>query len=260
MRVRVEGGAGGGAPGSGADAQGDTQGGYGGYVYGNFPVTPGQTVLMTAGGQGLIDGTRGLSQAGSGGTAYDGGGGGGGGGSRVLLDGVVAAWAGGGGGGSVAYHNGTAYTPRFNDGQTGAPGETGVSRYLVPPGGDLSDAFSIANGGNPGTETTPGTGGGFSGQRVRAKVGRAASGTNGGFGQTTPEDLRAGTGGSGAGGGGYQGGGSGGTLYAVVNNDHGVIPGGGGGGSNYLNPGLTATVVAQAGFVRAGRVIINIAS
>lgn len=193
-------------------------GDYGAQVGGNghrveaiYPVTPGETLKITVGGEGA-DGSSSspTTQAGGwpdGGTAFAGSGlrgGAGGGSSDVrqggtgLSDRIIVGGAGGGAG--------------FSSGYNGGPG-------VWPSGNNISGSAV------PGSQTAAGAGGGVVGEGV----GEAGSFGEGGDSYTS--------GGSGSGGGGWYGGGGGGR-----NTGFGAWIAGGAGGSSYINEDLTLSL------------------
>ncbi|MBX2907612.1 MAG: hypothetical protein KF744_16325, partial [Taibaiella sp.] len=209
--------------------------GYGGRVQCVIPVTPGQTLNIYVGGEGLtgrmsgsspIGGTGGYNGGGNG-TAYSSSyaGGGGGGATDIRIGGtalsnrVVVA---GGGGGAGNYLTSTAGSSKGGNGG-GLTGENGV-------------AGSTSTGTVGGGSQSAGGSGGLGGSNGALGNGGSLSGTS------NP---------SGGGGGGYYGGGSGGygsTTYSA----------GGGGGSSYTTSTATQVVHTQGyNFVGHGRVFLK---
>jgi len=189
-------------------------GGFGAYAAGDISVTPGETLIIIAGGTGAT-GTSSLH------------GGGGGGGSFVIRQSgnVPLVIAGGGGGGSYQ-----ASTPGFNASVTTTGGAGGYTA-TAPGNGGFTD-----NGGGGGT----GAGGGGWNAAGLSNNWATGGAMQGGPGGTTSYSGQGGFGGGGAsyhgggGGGGYSGGGGG--IYTV----------GGGGGASY-NTGINQVMTAGVG-------------
>lgn len=186
----------------------------GGYVKGNLATTPGETLYLYVGGQGLSVFTGGTAAQTAG---WNGGGpagtaqGNGGGGATDVRQGGQAlsnrkGVAGGGGGyGGVSSSEGTA-------------GAGGAAT------GEAGGGFGTATGGGGGTAAAGGAAG-TGGSPTAGASGVGGSGGRNGFNS------------GGGGGGGYFGGGGGGSSATGS--------GGGGGGSNYVG-GLTSTTSTQA--------------
>ncbi|UQC88385.1 fungal specific transcription factor [Colletotrichum lupini] len=225
MRFTVLGGGGGG-------------GGAGASINGSIAVTPGETVLLLAGGAGTrvnAVGAAGQSQYGNGGSASNNGGGGGGASALYLGQNLLAVAGGGGGGSIVVSNNGQgAFELNYNYiGGTSNAGDKGSSYNITLPSGTVT---STSNGGAPGTQILAGAGGRWTGLGTSAN-GNPGSGSVGGNGI-------AGAGGSfndgsGGGGGGYRGGGSGATGYYSVGSTVQRMPAGGGGGSSFVDASVS---------------------
>jgi hypothetical protein len=213
-------------------ANGVNTSGSGGSVTATIPVTPGETLFVYVGGQGVaassgVPGVGGFNGGGSGGGAPTTGvGAGGGGGSDVRQGGnglnnrVVVA--GGGGGGSVTW---SGWDGGYPDGMSGVyPGDGGGGTQTS--GGAGGSGIEGGNAGTAGTFGVGGTGGSTNGVGI----------------------------GGGGGGGGYYGGGGGGADDNLVTAPDGV---GGGGGSGFVIP--TATNLSSQDGVRTGngQVIIS---
>ena len=206
-------------------------GGNGGEIFGIIPVTPGTTLYIEVGGNGVpgtatAGGAGGFNGGGAGGTNGNNGiqlqGGGGGGGTDVrtikstdpgsLASRLIAAGGGGGGGGC-----GNA-----------APSGPGASGGIAPA---LGDAKGLdGGGGSPGVGGASGAFGGAGGAAPLGQPGApGASGIGGAGGNSTAGPTPGGTGGGG-GGGAFGGGGGGGQD----NDRSGAGGGGGGAGSNQI--------------------------
>lgn len=230
----------------GGDTSGDAQQdyGFGGFAQGDLSVTPGETLIAVAGGQGQTGsngtgGAGGYGGGGSGGNCHtsnpqqycgppSGGNGGGGGsfvwanGSLVLVAGGAGADSGGDGGGQTG-DTGCCLSPDPNiyGGKGGTQSGGGATGYCDECGANSA----------PG-----GTGGG--------PAGGPGSFGKGGDGGTYPSCTASACAGGGGGGGGYYGGGGGTALTGTL---------GGGGGSSYLSPMLAnayTTKGAGAGYGR----------
>jgi len=207
--------------------------GAGGQATATIPVTPGETLQVNVGGQGLAGltsagGAGGFNGGGAGGTSGNAGGGGGGAsdvrqGGTTLTHRVVVA---GGGGGSSA---------TFADSGFGAGGAGGGST-----GADGDPGLGVAGGGG-GTETDGGTAGTGSPSGVAGSPGNGGAG--GGGGAFTSQAA------GGGGGGGRFGGGGGGNDGSFNNGG-----GGGGGGSGFTPDG---TGLTQGGNTGHGGVTIS---
>jgi len=176
-------------------------GGLGGYVIGEFSVTPGETLNIYVGSQG---GTAGMAGYNGGGTGITSGGGGGASdvrqGGTALANRIIVA----GGGGGAAYETAWSSGWGINNGTADGGSGGGLS-------GNQGLAWqSACLGGTGGTQVAGGTIGGILGI--------------GGDGSSIHGDT-------GGGGGGYYGGGGGG--------DCGGYNGAGGGGSGYTTPSAT---------------------
>ncbi|MFH1228117.1 MAG: PEGA domain-containing protein [Planctomycetota bacterium] len=199
-----------------------TAGGKGARVQTMCSVTPGETLYIYVGGQGIAGtvaggGTGGTGWPGGGNGGNDLGGGGGGGASAIGLSAPPSSSrfviAGGGGGGGGTYSG-------FSAGKGGTGGEYGSK------GGDGALYSGLAAGGGwAGTSSGGGAGGVGAGSSHTAGTSGSSSGggTGGGGGST---------GGGGGGGGRYGGGGGGGSSWGG---------GGGGGGSSFGQTGATFT-------------------
>ena len=222
--------------GAGGGDGNSSSGGLGGYLAGDFVMTPGDSITVHVGGAGAtmsVGGVNGGGDAdpdGCGGLA----GGSGGGASDVrtagdtLADRIIVA-GGGGGGGGISFD------------ATG-----GVGGGNTPTAGASTNGFGGSfggpfDGGGPGSASAGGAGGGgggfLAGQAGALGVGGAA-GTDG----CTV---------AGGGGGGYYGGGGGG------GSSFGMGIGGGGGGSAYISPAATLTGSADGDQAGNGLVVIR---
>lgn len=190
-------------------------GGEGAVVTATIPVSPGDIIGITVGGQGGI-GTAGFNGGGTGNFSSDGqlvnGSAGGGGSSNVTVNGtpvIIAAGGGGGAGGSWAFG------VENNGGGDGgcATGQAGMGSPWIGVGGGGGTQFAAGVGGAPwaGVPT-----GGFSGSM--------GTGGQGGIWGSAP---------GGGGGGGYFGGGGGGNDGCCT----GANGAAGGGGGSSLTPG-----------------------
>ena len=216
-------------------------GGYGEQVSGTTTVTGGASLNVVVAKKGSpgsqpSGGAGGVGGGGAGGDGTSsnpqGGGGGGGGASGVYNSSTPLFVAGGGGGGSSTLND------AGNGGNAGKPGQNGWEYECI--------------GGNPGTVSAAGLGGGQSGNTTGTPVGGpvgdqgpctadaagSGSGSTGGTGglggyEASPATITAGGGG---GGGGYFGGGGG---QGSAAND----PAGGGGGSSYAVDGSATFVI-----------------
>jgi hypothetical protein len=204
--------------GSGGDSE--FSGGGAAQVTANLSVTPGQTLYVEVGGNG-VDGSSGGGSSFNGGAASGGAGAGGGGGASDIRTTPLAAGlvpdnrlivaAGGGGGG-----------------RNGASGSGALGGDAGAAGGEPE---GISQGGSPGGETEGGLGG--EGCFEAGDAGQRGSGGAGGAG----EIAEAGPGGGG--GGGYFGGGGGGGACTSGG-------GGGGGGSSLLAGGSLVVLSPSA--------------
>lgn len=224
-------------------------GGRGDSLNASIAVTPGQTIVAIAGGQGgtLVPG---LSAFGSGGAGLNGGGGGGG-ASALYLDGALLAVAAGGGGGSIIV--GTAIVAGVSwrdDNFTGNANTQGKSVMLVRDNSPPGVYASRAGGGLAGTASGPGAGGianGTSTSVSQGKPGVARVGGNGAVSAQPNTNAAYGSGGGGGGGGGFYGGGGGSSLYWNYQATYFyTAPGGGGGGYSFISPSLNVTGQAAA--------------
>lgn len=234
----------------GNETMGSTSGGQGAIMTGNFVVTPGQTLKVLTGGQGVT-------------AMYVGGGGGG---SFVwdqTTSTLMSAAGGGGGAGwddvtssgstgtnattTATANNGYTMTSGAGTGGNGGVIPTGYAGYAGGGAGWLSNGnngtihgctFNSTGGIRPLVSGAGGTGGGY--------VGTAA---NGGFGGGGGGNARCGAVGGG-GGGGYSGGGAGGEITLAL-----TYRAGGGGGS--YNSGTSP--VNSIGNTGNGLVIISVA-
>lgn len=238
---------------------GTTTQGRGAIVTATIPVTPGQTMWVNVGGQGLSNtqwGGTGWNRGGgwngggntgpgrSGSTSYAGGGGGA---TDIRLLGtstshrVVVAGAGGGGGAGrlTGYGMATSNSRGGDAGVLGATASAGTPGNLTPP------YSTPVRGGNGGTQFTGGTGGsgmyGLNGHNGSAGVGGGVRI----IGETYYNP-------GGGGGGGYYGGGGGGS-----GNSAGANGGGGGGGSSWVVPTATNTSSSVAPSTGHGSVLIT---
>jgi hypothetical protein len=226
------GAAGGARPDSGS---GEAQGGKGGRTTATLAVTPGETIVVNVGCQGVGDtdpscavpaggATGGEAGGGPGGLGSSIGAGGGGGASDVRRGGVVQQFrvlvAGGGGGA------GAAFAPQGVGGPGGAPA-----------GGKGADAFGPVGGGG-GTQSAPGTLGAGTPVALNGAPGNGALGGSGG-GEPGCADMTLSPGGGG--GAGYFGGGGGG---GDASNNGGA---GGGGGSSFGPAGTAFENGVRAG-------------
>jgi glycine rich protein len=188
-----------GAPGFGEDAVRSR----GARVSGSFTFLSGTPLFITVGGDGYYDG-------------YNGGVGGGGGASDVRLGfpdlkhRILVAGGGGGAGQQLIFDQ-----------------EKGFWRFIVVKGGDAGQP-GLASGGQAGTDTAGGAGGGDGTERGEPGVlGRGGEGADRG---------------GGGGGGGLYGGGGGGGCLGGDDRDHLCLesqPGSGGGGSSLVPPAGT---------------------
>lgn len=214
----------------GGNATGSGVGGHGATVTGDLSVTPGDTIYVEVGGNGVSGSANDLCQT----PTFNGGAncgsrsaGHGGGGTDVRS--VAAGQAGslasrlmvaGGGGGA----GGGASSPPADGGDAGQPGTNAPSPgdpSLSAQGGEAGTAFT---GGAGGAQSTTGGNGGLSG-------GFGVGGDGG-----TPGDF----GGGGGGGGWYGGGGGGGGAQSLP---YGA---GGGGGSSFTGAATNASVTGDA--------------
>lgn len=176
-------------------------GGNGGEVVGTLAVTPGQTFLVTAGGQGVSEtsgggksGAGGVGLAGyTGGAGGSGGGdeatGGGGGGTASVVqtsDGTPITVAGGGGGaGAGTPHGGTA--EHGNGGDAGATADNGSKGFGIDGGGAGKGGYMPTGVGQSAASDTydfvgGGGGGGVKGGSAGTAGGGDGLGTGGGGG------------------------------------------------------------------------------
>jgi hypothetical protein len=186
--------------------------GLGAMVSAEVPVTPGEVLSMTVGGEGGSgDGAAGYGGGGQGGSSeYDGGGGGASEAARGSAPGSPIVVAGGGGGA------GTGAT--FSNGQGGSGGGLASEAESGEEGLEAGGfPGASAGGGGEGATAAAGGSGGRSG---------GASGTLGAGGPGAGSCTHGG--GGGGGGGYYGGGGGGGGCYRES--------GGGGGGSSFVDP------------------------
>jgi hypothetical protein len=234
------------AAGSGASSTAGGQGGQGGRVAANVPVTWGEqltVVVGLAGADGGSGGNGGFGGGGSAGIPQGGRAGGGGGGGSFLFETtggpstlLIAAGGGGGGGGNSSTSGGA--------GAVQGPGADGTSASTPTAGGG---GAGIAAGGSGGL----GAGGPVS--KGSAGSGPATSANavgHGGAGGNSPSPSPDTTGGGG--GGGYFGGGGGGVQDPLA-----IFAGGGGGGTGYLDP--SATQVSVSTNTGDGSVVITYA-
>jgi hypothetical protein len=196
---------------------GNSNGGLGAKMQGQFDFTEATTLTLLVGGRG--------------GTTNSAGGGGGG-GSFVVKGGTPLVVAGGGGGGGATYTWGVG-----GNGLIGTSGGGGTGGYGGATSGGEGGAGASGNG--------AGGGGGFSGNGGNGSGGGGFSFLNGGAGGTGGRSGGYGGGGGansnyGGGGGGYSGGGCGG--WGVGGS------GGGGGGGSIIDSSATRIVTEQAGF------------
>jgi hypothetical protein len=231
-RVRIEVFGGRGAPG----CNGVTPGGNGGNVAAIVPVTPGSTLFVNVGGNGVpaspaAGGAGGFNGGGSGGTStgaapqFHGGGGGGATDVRTVSGSlatrlIVAGGGGGGGGcgGAPAGTGGAGATGEVNFAITSTQGSNGGG----PNAG--TGGFNGPFGGGPGTSD---------GAASAPTAGVSGLGGTGGSSFNAPSPA----GGAGGGGGaGLVGGGGGGAHGGDFNGSGG---GGGGSGGNFVVPGAT---------------------
>lgn len=194
---------------SGAQGGGPT-GGQGATLSGTIPVTPGDVLTITVGGQG--------------GMANNSGGFNGGGTGHASTDGNFNYHSWGGGGATTISINGTLYAIA-----AGGGGEGGGSNSVAGGAGGCATGAAGANtfgdGGGGGTQTAGGTGGTpWSATPPGGQNGSYLQGGQGGLWQTAS---------GGGGGGGYYGGGGGGNDGCCT----GGNGGGGGGGGSSLIPG-----------------------
>jgi hypothetical protein len=221
--------------------------GQGGHTKATIPVVPGETVQVNVGCAGANSGEFGSvapggfggSPGGNGGAGGDLGNGGGGGGSSDVRQGGTAlanrvVVAGGGGG------SGGANSPVSGDGQGGdGGGESGL--------GGLAGTGANAEGGDPGTQSVNGAGGGITVDcQASGVAGQDGTDADGGDGGTDPT-----FGAGGGGGGGYHGGGGG---AGCVNG------GGGGGGAGFAMTGATGVVSEVGVQIGDGRVVVTFAA
>jgi hypothetical protein len=211
-------------------------GGRGAEVIATIAVTPGETLVIAVGAQGV-------NASGSAGTSLGGGGGGGGGSFVVRNTGsapLVVAGGGGGGMGNCCQsyqlgidasttNNGTSSTAGSNSvgsgGSAGNGGTSGVNYGAGAGGGFLTDGTDGMNSGARGRSWANG----LSGGTTTVSCASYAVGGNGGFG-----GGGAACSGAGGGGGGYSGGGgSGGSSN---------WGGGGGGGTYAINTASAVTI------------------
>jgi len=231
LHATLVGGKGGGGDYLGATNPSNSVGGYGEAIQANLNVTPGETLYLEVGGNGLNASAIPANTAGGGGANGGGNGhgsflgaGGGGGASDIRTCSVTAASctgatdslhsrlivAAGGGGGGCCF--GSVGSNGGNAGQNGQAGGTYGCAPGVRPGG----------GGGAGTASAGGAGGTAGSNAVAGSPGTFGTG---GAGATFYEA-------GGGGGGGYYGGGGGGGA-------NGCNSGGGGGGSSYTGGALT---------------------
>lgn len=203
----------------GSSVVGFGNGGLGGYVTGDFTVTPGETLYIFVGGQGAQSVTGGFNGGGNGVSSP-----GGGGASDVrqggsaLTDRIIVAGGGGGGAYETAWSSGWGYLNGTADGGDGGDliGQDGLSWQQA------------CQGGTGGTQSAGGIGGGALGV--------------GGNGAASPGDT-------GGGGGGYYGGGGGGDCSGYN--------GAGGGGSSYTAPGALSVSHTQGSNSGDGMIVIT---
>jgi len=209
----------------GGDSLASAPGGYGGYVTADVAVTPGQTVNIYVGGEGIYGGVGGYNGGGDGvGDVSNKGGGGGGAsdiriGGTTLMDRIVVA--GGGGGGTV----------NAQPGAGGAGGDlTGADGVIAYNGWNCTN-LTVATGG---TQAAGGIGG--------VSTSCAWNGSDGTFGIGGDSYFQYAC--AGGGGGWYGGGGAhnGGT---------------GGGGSSYTIPAATNVTHIQGDHIGNGMVVIT---
>ena len=204
----------------GAQGQGNSFGGPGGYATGNLAVVTGQTLTIIVGRGGQPKSIA---------TTYGGGGGGGGdtsgnglhgssGGGRSavrLSNGTEVLTAGGGGGSAGATGN-----PVWSNGGAGG-GLVGINGWINNPGNQIAPGVggTQISGGAGGTYYIQPNGNGFDGYQYQGGQGGTCITINAGAG--------------GGGGGGYFGGGGGSGQYTNVANPHSEDSSGGG-GSSYI--------------------------
>lgn len=250
MRFIVAGGKGGAPVINGVEAD---NGAAGAQLSGTVSVTPGQSVVLLAGGRGGIGRTSGVSPGGigygTGGTATDSAGGGGA-GSSLTLNGRLLVVAGGGGGGGrytdLADTNPQTVTYSGDSGKGG--GFNGNTAYISLRATPNQHTVTI-QGGRGGGSSAPGAGGTVSGSPTLSTNGAPGNGMNGGNGRPGLGTTNLGSGGGGSG---YYGGGSGAVAQKTVGTNPPAAAGvQGGGGSNYLASGVTATSSTndRSGFV-----------
>ncbi|MEQ9502310.1 MAG: LruC domain-containing protein [Deltaproteobacteria bacterium] len=223
-----------GAP--GATVDGLRRGGRGGRVTATLPVTPGETLYVYVGGNGLRpQGGYNGGGFGNGSNSLASGGGGGATdirrGGTSLMDRVLVAGGGGGGGAGPGsrQHGG-------NGG--GTVGYAGSSSYAESPPGQGGTQTAGGAGGDAGNNT-----------RNQENVGRDGSfGQGGNGGRATGAFYPVG----GGGGGGWFGGGGGGVRYCC-----GSGGAGGGGGAGYAAPGTTNVFMGIEYTVQEGRAILS---
>lgn len=199
-----------------------TVAGLGAMVAAEVPVSPGEVLSITVGGEGGSGGAGG-GYGGGGPTGGAGGEGGGGGASDVSRGSpsspMVVAGGGGGAGAGATFSNGQGGS---GGGLTGVAesGEEGLPNSGLPGafGGGGGEGATASSGGSPGAR---------------------GGATAGGLGEGGKGGNSCGAGGGGGGGGYYGGGGGGGGC--------GGESGGGGGGSSFVEPGGTV-VEAVPGF------------
>ncbi len=212
----------------GADPTG-LAGGLGGSATATLAVTPGESLQVNVGGQGVMGATNtpgagGFPDGGPAGGPSNAAGGGGGGSSDVRQGGtavsnrVVVAGGGGGSafgfagsGGSKAGGGGGGSTGQAGADKTGVPGSGGQGGTQIPPGGAGGTGNTSTDGGN-GTQPNGGTGG---------------------------NSLLGGAGG----GGGFFGGGGGSAAIGATD----ATGTGGGGGSGFTQNGAGLTQAVRAG-------------
>jgi hypothetical protein len=216
-----------GAEGGGASGCGSAgcffEGGFGGRVYAEMPVKPGETLYVYVGGYGWNGGFNGGGAGGRSGSSIEGYTGGGSsdvreGGDKLKNRRIVAAGGGGQGDGWLSYFYG------YGGDGGGLVGRAGNSTYTGDGGGGGSQTQGGAGGAGVGSKGHPGDNGSF---------GRGGTGGNGGASSAVGGAA------GGGGGAGYYGGGGGGGVGA---GDGSAGPGGGGGGgSSYIEPSATNT-------------------
>lgn len=221
-----------GAQGSKASA-GTAAGGRGGRTQATLAVTPGASLLLSAGGT-------------ASGGAPGAGGGAGGGYSAVFrgasaTPGAAVVYAGGGGGGGGG-NTGSA------DGAGGAGGGT-----QGRPGSNGTGSLQGSGGGGPGTNNGPGAGGQPDADFVAGKAGQAGAGQEGGNGGNAAAGNA--TGGGGGGGDGWTGGGGGaggGAQPTGPMTQDDFSGGGGGGGSGHVDSGSDVSGGSTGEAARSG--------